>query len=178
MLIELFEVVIRFIVLVSLADYLKSPREPEAMIQEVPDIGRLSAPTLGDWVSLFNSLSHYHTKTESQPFLKEIKEFKLDRYARTLREFVNIRNDSLRGHGSTLTEAEYELKFQEHSPKLYKLIDDLAFLASYRLVKTALMEKHATSSRSQYRISWATTHTSQAITCYCGLRSTLTKFFT
>jgi hypothetical protein len=142
LLIELFEVVVRFIVLVLLADYLNSPKEAESVIQEIPDIGRLSAPSLGDWVNLFNSLSHHYMSTNSRPFLKEIKDFKLDRYARTLREFVNVRNDSLRGHGSTQTEAEYEIKFQEHSRKLSKLIDDLGFLANYRLVKTGLMEKH------------------------------------
>ena len=142
LLIELFEVVVRFIVLVNLADYLSNPKEAEAMIQEIPDIGRLSAPTLGDWVSLFNSLSHHFTSPDNRPFLEEIKDFRLERYTRTLREFVNIRNDSLRGHGSTLTEAEYEIKFQEHSPKLYKLMDELGFLANYRLVKTATMEKH------------------------------------
>jgi N-6 DNA methylase len=142
LLIELFEVVVRFIVLVNLADYLSSAKVAEAMVQEIPDIGRLSAPTLGDWVSLFNSLSHHYSGANTRPFLEEIKDFKLERYARTLREFVNIRNDSLRGHGSTLTETEYEIKFQEHSPKLYKLIEELGFLANYRLVKTAMMEKH------------------------------------
>lgn len=139
LLIELFEVVVRFIVLVILADYLTSPKEGQAMIQEIPEIGRLSAPTLGDWVSLFKSLLHHYENTDSLRFLKQIKDFNLDRYAKTLDEFVNIRNVSLRGHGTTQTEAEYEMRFQEHSPKLYKLIDGLRFLANYRLVKTGLM---------------------------------------
>src|SRR5205823_5272760 len=91
---------------------------------------------------------------------------------------VNIRNDSLRGHGSTLTEAEYELKFQEHSPKLYKLIDDLGFLASYRLVKTALMEKRGDFFKISVQNLVGDNNTSQTITCYWGLRSTPTKFFT
>jgi hypothetical protein len=141
-LIDLFEVVVRFVTLVILADYLNGPNEREAMIQEIPEIGRLSAPSLGDWVSLFKSLSRHYTSTNSRPFLKEIKDFKLDRYMKTLDEFVNLRNASLRGHGSTQTEAEYEIRFQENSPKLDKLIDDLEFLPNYRLVKTGLMGRH------------------------------------
>jgi hypothetical protein len=58
-----------------------------------------------------------------------------------LREFVAIRNASLRGHGATLTEDEYEVRFQEHAPKVYDLISNLGFLANYTLVKTGTMEK-------------------------------------
>ena len=140
--IDLFDVVVRFIVLVNLADYLSSRKEAEAMIQEIPQIDRLSAPSLGDWVDLFKSLSRYYASFNSRPFLKEIKDFKLDRCITTLNEFVNLRNDSLRGHGATQTEEEYGIKFQEHSPKLDKLIEELGFLANYQLVKTAKMEKH------------------------------------
>jgi hypothetical protein len=85
LLIELFDVVIRFVVLVVLADYLNSPKERKALIQEIPKIDRLSAPSLGDWVSLFKSLlRHYksllrhYTSGNSRPFLKEIKDFQLD----------------------------------------------------------------------------------------------------
>lgn len=141
LLIELFEVVIRFIVLVNLADYLNSRKAAETLVQQVPDIRKLSAPSLGHWVVWFRSLSHIKTAAQSRPFLREIKEFKLHDYQRMLDEFVNIRNESLRGHGATLSEGEYELKFQEHSPKLNKLIGDLGFLANYRLVKTGSMDK-------------------------------------
>jgi hypothetical protein len=70
----------------------------------------------------------------STPFLAAIKSFRLDKYQRTLQEFVDIRNASLRGHGATLTEEEYELRFQEHAPKLYDLVSSLGFLANYTLV--------------------------------------------
>jgi hypothetical protein len=149
LLIELFEVVIRFIVLVNLADYLNGRNAADTLLQQIPDIRKLSAPSLGHWVSWFRSLSHLKTAAESQPFLREIKEFPLQDYQRMLDEFVNIRNESLRGHGATLTEGEYELKFQEHAPKLYKLVSDLGFLANYRLVKTGSMEK----DRDFYKIT-------------------------
>ena len=116
LLIELFEVVVRFIVLVILADYFDSPKEEETLIREIPEISRLSAPSLGDWVSLLKSLSRHYTSTNGRPFLKEIKDFKLDRCTKTLDEFVELRNDSLRGHGSTETEAEYESRVRECSP--------------------------------------------------------------
>ena len=51
------------------------------------------------------------TADDSTPFLTEIKNFRLDKYQRTLQEFVDIRNASLRGHGATLSEDEYELRF-------------------------------------------------------------------
>ena len=149
LLIELFEVVIRFMVLVNLADYLNGRNAADTLVQQITDIRRLSAPALGHWVSRFRSFAHLKTAAESQPFLQEIKEFPLHDYQRMLDEFVNIRNESLRGHGATLTEGEYELKFQEHAPKLYKLVSDLGFLANYRLVKTGSMEK----DREFYKIS-------------------------
>jgi hypothetical protein len=40
-----------------------------------------------------------------------------------------------------LSEDEYELRFQEHAPKVYDLISSLGFLANYSLVKTGHMDK-------------------------------------
>ena len=101
-LIELFDVVVRFVVLVLLADSFNSHK---AVVQEIPNIGRLSVPPLSYWVSSFKSLLRHYTSGSSRPFLKEIKDFQLDRYTATLDEiatldeFVQIRNDSFRGHG-------------------------------------------------------------------------------
>jgi hypothetical protein len=141
LLIELFEVVVRFIALVHLADYINNRKQAAAVAEEVPDIKKLFAPALGDWVSIFKAFAHMKAAPESTPFLAEIKNFRLDKYQRTLQEFVDIRNASLRGHGGTLTEDEYELRFQEHAPKVYELIASLGFLANYTLVKTGHMDK-------------------------------------
>jgi hypothetical protein len=151
LLIELFEVVIRFVALVALADYLNTPKGAEALRLEIPEVGKLAGPSLGDWVSLFKSLLRQQMSSNRKPFLKEIKDFKLDRCTQTLEDFVKLRNDSLRGHGSTQTEEEYEIKFQEHSPKLERLIDELGFLANYQLVKTAMMEKDGDSFKISIR---------------------------
>jgi hypothetical protein len=145
LLIDLFDVLIRFVVLVEAADYLGSSQQAE-VLAKVPELSKLSKPSLGNWVNLFRSLSQFQT---DRSFLKEIKTLKVNEYKRTIEEFVNLRNESFKGHGATLTEAEYEVKFQEHSPSIYELIGKLRFLANYRLVKTAAMEKDG----DYYRIS-------------------------
>jgi len=68
-------------------------------------------PALGDWVNIFKAFAKIKSADDSTPFLTEIKNFRLDKYQRTLQEFVDIRNASLRGHGATLSEDEYELRF-------------------------------------------------------------------
>jgi hypothetical protein len=141
LLIELFEVVVRFIALVHLADYINNRKQAALVAEEVPEIKKLFAPALGDWVNIFKAFARINSHNENTPFLAEIKSFRLDKYQRTLQEFVDIRNASLRGHGATLTEDEYELRFQEHAPKIYDLISSIGFLANYTLVKTGPMQK-------------------------------------
>ena len=144
-LIELFEVVIRFIVLIQVADHLGGSQEAD-VLAKVPELSKLCRPSLGTWVSLFRSLSQFQTEGA---FLKEARMLKVTDYQKTMDEFVRLRNESFKGHGATLTEAEYEMKFQEHAPAIYELIGKLSFLANYRLVKTGLMEKDG----DYYRIS-------------------------
>jgi hypothetical protein len=142
LLIELFEVAVRFIALVHLADYVNNRKQPAVIAEQVPDIKKLFAPALGDWVNIFKAFARIKSAPHSAPFLAEIKNFGLDKYQRTLQEFVDIRNASLRGHGATLTEEEYELRFQEHAPKVFDLVSSLGFLSNYTLVKTGQMEKN------------------------------------
>lgn len=137
LLIELFEVVIRFIVLVEVADHLSGSQQAE-LLTKIPELSKLAKPSLGIWVSLFRSLSQFQTDSG---FLKEIEMLKVTEYQRTMDEFVKLRNESFKGHGATLTEAEYEVKFQEYAPSIYELIGKLGFLANYRLVKPGSMKK-------------------------------------
>jgi hypothetical protein len=141
LLIELFEVAVRFITLVNLADYVNNRRQAGVVAEQVPAMRKLYAPALGDWVSMFRSFARIKSAAESKPFIEELKSFKLDRYLPALEEFVQIRNASLRGHGATLTEDEYELRYQEHAAKVFDLVSSLGFLANYRLLKTGAMEK-------------------------------------
>lgn len=136
-LIELFEVLIRFIVLVQVADYLTGSQQAEVLVK-LPELSKLSKPSLGTWVNLFRSLSQFET---ANPFLKEVKGLKVNEYHKTVEKFVSLRNESFKGHGATLSESEYELKFQEHAPSIYELIGKMSFLANYRLVKTGSMDK-------------------------------------
>jgi len=145
LLIELFEVVIRFIALVQVADLLGGSQQMEALAK-IPELSKLSKPSLGNWVNLFRSLSQFQT---ASAFLKEVKMLKVNEYRKTIDEFVSLRNESFKGHGATLTEAEYELKYQEHAPSIDELVSKMSFLASYRLVKTGSMEKDG----NYYRIS-------------------------
>ena len=137
LLIELFEAVIRFLVLVLLADTMSGAESRDALTK-VPDLARLARPSLGTWVSLLRSLSQIQSASS---FLKEIGTLHLNEYQRTNEEFVNVRNQSFRGHGATLSESEYEQKFQEYEPSVTALVAKMAFLAEYRLVKTGSMEK-------------------------------------
>jgi hypothetical protein len=141
LLIELFEVAVRFIVLVHLADYVNSRRQAELIAEQIPGVSKLYGPALGDWVSMFTKFTQIKSAADSHPFLKETKTFRLDQYQRTLNEFVDIRNTSLKGHGATLSEDEYELKFKAHAGKVFDLISSLGFLANYKLVRTGAMEK-------------------------------------
>jgi hypothetical protein len=144
-LIELFEVVIRFTVLVQIADVLSGYQSAD-ILTKLPELAKLSRPALGTWVSLFRSLSQFENNS---PFVRELKTLKVNEYNKTIEKFVNLRNESFKGHGATLSESEYEQKFQEHAPSIYDLISKMRFLANYRLVKTASMEKDG----EYYRIS-------------------------
>jgi len=132
-------------VLVYLAD--SGSRNRPELLEKIPEIKKLYAPSLGDWVSIFKYLTRTTSAVEGKLFLAEIENFSLDKYQRTLQEFVDVRN--VKAHGATLTEDDYELRFQEHAPKVYDLISSLGFLANYTLVKTGQMEK----DRDSYKIA-------------------------
>jgi hypothetical protein len=89
---------------------------------------------------------------DTVPFLKEIKTLKVNEYQKTIEAFVHLRNESFKGHGATLTEAEYEQKFLEHAPSIYDLVAKMAFLANYRLVKTGAMDKDGDFYRISARV--------------------------
>lgn len=145
LLIELFEAVIRFLVLVLLADTMSGAEGRDALTK-VPDLARLARPSLGTWVNLLRSFSQ--TQAPSS-FSKNIEAMHLNDYQRTNEEFVNVRNQSFRGHGATLSESEYEHKFQGYESSVTDLVAKMALLADYRLVKTGSMEKDG----DIYRIS-------------------------
>jgi hypothetical protein len=149
LLIELFEVVIRFLVLVQVADYSTGPQQLE-VLTKIPELAKLSRPSLGNWVNLFRSLLQF--SAESAPFVKELKTLKVKEYRTMIDEFVRLRNESFKGHGATLTEAEYEGKFLEHAPSIYDFIGQMPFFSNYNLVKTGPMEKDGDFYRISARI--------------------------
>ena len=62
------------------------------MVEQVLAIKRLLAPAQGDWVSILKAFARIKPAPESNPFAAEIKNLKLDKYQKTLKEFVDIRN--------------------------------------------------------------------------------------
>jgi hypothetical protein len=141
LMIELFEAVVKFIVLVNFSDYINKQRQEEKIIQEIPNIGKLCMPSLGDWIQFFNALLRIKSLPHSQPFIVELRELKVEKYSRVFDEFVKMRNESLKGHGSTISEEEYAIKFQEYFPKLEDLIKNLSFLTNYLLMQGLSMTK-------------------------------------
>jgi len=61
--IALLEVTIGFIVLVHLPDYLNSRSQPAVVMQQIPAMKKLFAPSLGDLVEMFTSFANIKTNT-------------------------------------------------------------------------------------------------------------------
>ncbi len=142
LMIELYEIVIKFMTLVNLADFIgRMNSTDESLMERIPMIKNLSHATGGIWAEIFISLTRLKQSPESKPFLEEIQSFNLEKYSKKIIEFVEIRNSSLRGHGTTLPEEVYAIKVQEIFPNLEELIKSLSFLSKYKLVKTNHLEK-------------------------------------
>jgi hypothetical protein len=133
LLLDFFEVVIRFIVLVQIADYMSS--QQKAPLDVRSGLSELSKPSLGTWVNLFRFLRQRQTENA---FLKEIKAQKIRE--KTLDDFVKLRND-FRGHGATQTTADYRLMFRDHIGRMSDLYHAVSFLKGYWLVYPSLMWK-------------------------------------
>lgn len=147
LMLDLFEVIIRFIVLIQIADSLSGSEEEQAKVLEWcrynsknPQLN-FSTLYLGDWVSLFRSLPKFSSRSLPQrPFLAEMSELNIDEDM--LRRFVKLRND-YRGHGRTLTETDYKSLFEGNIEHLRnKLLHKVSsFLRNYWLVKVIDMRK-------------------------------------
>jgi len=151
LIIELFEVIIRFLVLVNLADYTNRLKQIENISKEIPLINKLKKPSLGDWVNIFRSLLSIKSSPESMPFIKELKEIQFQKFNKTLNDFIQIRNTSLRGHGVVLNEDDYEIKCQEYFPELEDLIKTFGFFNNYQLILIESMGKDGNLYKINYK---------------------------
>lgn len=128
LLMDLFEVVIRFVVLVQIADYVRRPEQTQDKV--CADLRKLLAqPTLGPWKDQFCTLTQIQTEN---PFLVEIAAANIDR--KVLDHFVELRN-RIKGHGNTLQDAYYRLVFEDNIGKMETLLRTVSFLRNYYLVK-------------------------------------------
>jgi hypothetical protein len=129
---DLFEVAIRFIVLVQIAEVMRgSESQQSEAIARNSGLEKLSETktTLGVWVNLFRQLRRFPTEN---PFLKEIKA--IDIKDKWLEDFKDLRNN-IKGHGPTLAEAYYKSIFEQNIGKLEQLLRTVSFLKNYWLVK-------------------------------------------
>jgi hypothetical protein len=130
LLLDLFDVVIRFIVLVQIADYMRgSPQSQTVVLAGNPKLCKLGSPALGDWVNLFRSLRQFQTEN---PFLIEMKAVAIE--DKMLEDFTSLRN-STRGHGTTMSDAYYKSIFEQNIGKMEKLLSTVSFLKNYWLLK-------------------------------------------
>jgi hypothetical protein len=79
LLIDLLDAVVRFLVLVQVADYLNGPHQAE-LLSKIPELSKLSKPSLGDWVNILRSFSKFPT---TNAFLKEVKMLGSNEYQKT-----------------------------------------------------------------------------------------------
>ena len=138
LLLDLFEVVTRFIVLVQIADCMRGSRKKE-LIDKNPGLKNLRNATLGTWVGLFWSLRQF---PPDDPFLREIKvqdeiedRGEIEWLKKTLQHFLDLRNDS--DHGITQGEAHYKSAFEQNIGKMEELLHTVTrrFLNNYWLIK-------------------------------------------
>jgi hypothetical protein len=149
LLLDLFDVVIRFIVLVQIADHFR--RSPQtAELDKYPALSELSKPpTLGTWVELFLQFRRCWTQ---DCFLKEKENDALKAVSeKWLRDFVKLRNRSPKGHGPAWPEALYRLEFQKQIGPVEELLHTVSFLKSYWLVKPLPTEHDGTHHRIPVR---------------------------
>ncbi|MGC2248884.1 MAG: hypothetical protein WA609_19930, partial [Terriglobales bacterium] len=126
----LFDVLIRFVALVQVADCMRGSAESQTdALVNIREFRKLSRFALGDWVSLFRSLRQF--KTES-PFLVELTGLDVDE--KILDDFVKLRNDT-RGHGTTQGDAYYKTIFEQHIGKMEELLRAFGFLRNYWLLR-------------------------------------------
>jgi hypothetical protein len=130
-LVELFESLIKYTALINVSDYLN-----RLNMGEDPGMGldRLQRPALGDWVNIFFALTKLKNQPDAQPFLSELKDVRLNKYAETFHKVIKDRNDLL-GHGAAMPDLEYRRHFDDLRPIITETIDLLGFVYKYKLAK-------------------------------------------
>ncbi len=131
-LVELFESLIKYTALINVSDYLT-----RLNMGEDPGMGidRLQRPALGDWVNIFFALTKLKNQPDAQPFLSELKDVRLGKYAETFHDVIRDRNDLL-GHGAAMPDLEYRRHFDNLRPIISDTINLLGFVYKYKLAKS------------------------------------------
>lgn len=133
-LLELHEVIIRYVTLSLLAAVRLASDQASAATKVLPDLGRAS---LGTWhQAAFALIRHLRGEAERSffaRFLTGISDKGLKRAATQSSALVEARNET-NGHGNLEGEAGYQRLFEEHQGVLEGLIDFVAPLGSYPLL--------------------------------------------
>ena len=140
LLLDVFDVVIRYLATVLIAEYVHQGTPADA-VDRLHIETLVKKPSLGDWVHLLQERLRF-AWNENQPlfmpelmaaYVQEGKQFRLSSPARQISEFVSLRN-TYKGHGVVEDEATYARLYRENWPKLEQILSASSFLADYLLV--------------------------------------------
>jgi tetratricopeptide (TPR) repeat protein len=138
LLLDLHEIVVRFLTLITLSSYLQQEAFAPAFNERLCQMLRKNL-SLGDWVSLLRETTRVYQRRVETLFIPELFPFYfkpsggLTESARILERFVELRNSTI-GHMLTLTEPRYEELYMTNLPLLSSVLEQLNFLAAYRLL--------------------------------------------
>lgn len=147
LMLDVFEVAIRYLATVLVAEYAHQPTQTEVVDRLLLE-RLLKKMSLGDWTHLFRETLRYYWTQKRIPFLQELqgfylqrdKQFKLSPGALAIDEFVSIRN-TYKGHGVVEDEETYADLYRKFRQKLDQWLGDLSFLAQYHLLVPFSREK-------------------------------------
>jgi hypothetical protein len=163
LLLQMYEVTIKYAALVGLSGYLLAKENVEGITELLE--GPFKRPSLGDWTRLFESLA-----TESSGFSRLLHPLAGRDLIKPLGDYLETRNHKMNlnqamanilklrntntGHGAIRTIYEYKLMIEEEEHRLYSFFDRLAFLAKSNsfLVLTSDYDEFGEGDRYKIRI--------------------------
>ncbi|MDQ1354613.1 MAG: hypothetical protein QG657_4922 [Acidobacteriota bacterium] len=134
---DLFETILKFFSIVVVSEYLAGEKR-------IPDIDsrviaeRICTRGMGDWFQM--SLEFYKNKKELPDhfFLDIFSNFFTGKNRKLMADLIELRNIKW-GHGSKLSDAEYNKLIKESNEIILTLLNDLSFLTGFSLFRIVHM---------------------------------------
>lgn len=140
-LIDLFEIINRFLSILILADYHKNGAFDENLNKRISEkINKKMS--LGDWHEILRETLKVFGKEQKNLFVPELFSFYYTRKgneivktltAKQFDDIINIRNKK-KGHTLSLTQNEYKALYLENKEKIIDILTNLEFLTNYTLI--------------------------------------------